>query len=94
MKECCEKMPDHYYYGYPGNWDCAVPFGPHDSCCDWTDCGYTPKFKHKPVKECVKTYKTYYKLYKICTYCLYKVCPHCGLEFDYHECRGICPKCR
>lgn len=56
------------------------------SCC-------TPKMKCQPVKECVKTFKCYYKLYRMCTYRLYKVCPQCGHEFDYHEHRGGCPKC-
>lgn len=46
-----------------------------------------------PSKECVKTYKCFYKLYKLCTYRLYKVCPHCGHEFDYHHHRGCCPRC-
>ena len=51
------------------------------------------KMKCKTERECVKTYKCYYKLYKICQYRMYKVCPCCGHEFDYHHHRGICPKC-
>ncbi|MDR3559906.1 MAG: hypothetical protein P4N59_00500 [Negativicutes bacterium] len=53
-----------------------------------------PKIKCEPTKECVKTFKCFYKLYRVCHYHLYKVCPHCGHEFDYHHHRGICPKCR
>lgn len=63
-----------------------------DDCQDTVSC-CTPKLKCQPTKECVKTFKCYYKLYKICTYRLYKVCPYCGHEFDYHEHRGGCPKC-
>jgi hypothetical protein len=51
------------------------------------------KMKCKMEKECVKTYKTYYKLYKVCQYRLYKLCPCCGHEFDYHRHRGMCPRC-
>ncbi|XEQ91449.1 hypothetical protein SCACP_02450 [Sporomusa carbonis] len=64
-----------------------------DDCCDTDMCSCPPKIKCQPTKECVKTYKCYYKLYKICTYRLYKVCPYCGCEFDYHQHRGACPKC-
>ena len=51
------------------------------------------QMKCKMEKECVKTYKTYYKMYKVCQYRLYKICPCCGHEFDYHRHRGMCPKC-
>ncbi|SMC72336.1 hypothetical protein [Sporomusa malonica] len=64
-----------------------------DDCYDMDMSCYAPKMKCQPTKECVKTYKCYYKLYKICTYRLYKMCPYCGHEFDYHEHRGGCPKC-
>lgn len=57
-----------------------------EDCC-------MPKIKCKPTKECIHTYKCYYKLYKICHYQLYKVCPRCGHEFDYYRHRGMCPKC-
>lgn len=52
-----------------------------------------PKTKCPPVKECVKTYKCYYKLYKISHFRLFKVCPCCGVEYDYHHHRGMCPRC-
>jgi len=66
-----------------------------DGCYDFMDCADgMPKVKCKTSKECVKTYKTYYKMYKICTYRLYKVCCRCGTEFDYYGHRGMCPKCR
>ncbi|GMB01390.1 hypothetical protein [Pelosinus sp. IPA-1] len=56
-------------------------------------CSDMSKMKCKMEKECIKTYKTYYKLYKVCQYRLYKVCPCCGHEFDYHRHRGMCHKC-
>lgn len=65
----------------------------YDDCHEMDMSCCTPKMKCQPTKECVKTYKCCYKLYKLCTYRLYKVCPHCGHEFDYHEHRGCCPKC-
>lgn len=64
-----------------------------------TDNGYSEmcsdlsQMKCKVEKECVKTYKSYYKIYKVCQYRLYKICPCCGHEFDYHKHRGMCPKC-
>ena len=61
--------------------------GYSEMCCDMS------QMKCKPEKECVKTYKSYYKLYKICYYRMYKICPCCGHEFDYHRHRGICPRC-
>ena len=64
-----------------------------DDCQDMDMSCCTPKMKCMPTKECVKTYKCYYKLYRMCTYRLYKVCPCCGHEFDYHTHRGACPKC-
>lgn len=53
----------------------------------------TPLIRCKTTRECVKTYKTCYKMYRICTYCLYKVCSRCGAEFDYYAHRGLCPRC-
>lgn len=46
----------------------------------------------KCTKECIKTYKSTFKLYKLCRYRLYKVCPWCGHEFDYYF-YHICPCC-
>lgn len=56
-------------------------------------CEDMSQMKYKTEKECVKTYKCYFKLYKVCQYRMYKICPCCGLEFDYHRHRGMCPKC-
>ena len=56
-------------------------------------CADMSHMKCKMEKECVKTYKCYYKLYKVCQYRLYKICPCCGCEFDYHKHRGMCHKC-
>ena len=56
-------------------------------------CADLHKMKCKVEKECIKTYKTYYKLYRVCEFRLYKCCPCCGHEFDYHSHRGTCPKC-
>lgn len=61
--------------------------GYSEMCCDMS------QMKCKVEKECVKTYKCYYKLYKVCQYRMYKICPCCGHEFDYHRHRGMCPKC-
>jgi len=79
--------------GYPRCWE------PHDD--NWQGCydlitapDGTQKIHCKTTRECVKTYKTYYKMYRICTYCLYKVCSRCGAEFDYYAHRGLCPHCR
>jgi len=58
-----------------------------EACCDMS------QMKCKTEKECIKTYKSYYKLYRICHYRMYKVCPCCGHEFDYYRHRGTCPKC-
>ncbi len=81
-----------YCQGDP-KWGCG--WNEDDMCYDFESCeGGMPKIKCKTSKECVKTYKTYYKMYKICTYRLYKVCTRCGTEFDYYGCRGLCPKCR
>ena len=54
---------------------------------------YQSEASCETTKECIKTYKCFYKLYKICHYHLYKVCPRCGHEFDYYWYQGICPKC-
>ncbi|WP_021168510.1 hypothetical protein SOV_02080 [Sporomusa ovata DSM 2662] len=72
---------------------CNDKYDMNDDCHDMDMSCCTPKMKCQPTKECVKTFKCYYKLYKMCTYRLYKVCPYCGCEFDYHEHRGSCPKC-
>lgn len=40
-------------------------------------------------KECLCTYTSIFKLYKVSYYRLYKVCPQCGCEFDcqfYEDC--------
>jgi hypothetical protein len=77
--------------GYPG-WK---PFTKRDEgCYDFIGSGgRAPAIKCKTTKECVRTYKTYYKMYKISTYRLYKVCSRCGAEFDYYGHRGLCPRC-
>ncbi|MGL5515039.1 MAG: hypothetical protein ACRDBM_17645 [Sporomusa sp.] len=64
-----------------------------DDCEDMEMHCCAPKIKCQPTKECIKTFKCCYKLYRICTYCLFKICPYCGHEFDYHRHRGSCPKC-
>ena len=56
-------------------------------------CADLSQMKCKMEKECVKTYKCYYKMYKVCQYRMYKICPCCGNEYDYHKHRGTCPKC-
>lgn len=87
--ECMCKKPDYNYNCYkPMKWkdDCDYDYD-HMECC-------MPKPKMEcEKKECVKTYKVVYKLYKTCQYRLYKVCCHCGHEYDYHHHRGMCPKC-
>jgi hypothetical protein len=79
----CSEMP-----GPPDNDNCCSP--KEDECC------HVPKMKVKctPTKECVKTYKCCYKLYKFTQYRLYKVCSGCGQEFDHYHHHGVCPKCR
>ncbi|BBB90316.1 MAG TPA: hypothetical protein PKA28_12935 [Methylomusa anaerophila] len=70
-----------------------------DYCDDYEADDYcevscpTPKMKCHPTKECVKTYKCYYRLYRISYYRLYRVCPQCGHEHDYYHHRGVCPRC-
>jgi len=64
-----------------------------DEGCYSEMCSDISQMKCKMEKECVKTYKCYYKLYKVCQYRLYKLCPCCGHEFEYHRHRGMCPKC-
>ncbi|MDL2280385.1 hypothetical protein LJC10_00830 [Selenomonadales bacterium OttesenSCG-928-I06] len=59
----------------------------HMGCC-------MPKIKCTPTKECVKTYKCCYKLYKFTQYRLYKVCDYCNHEYDHYYYKGMCPKCR
>jgi len=92
MMYCDDKM----YWG--DNPCCYKPYPKGD--CDPCETEYmeedccAPKIKCKPAKECVKTYKCYYKLYKFCYYRLFKVCPRCGHEFDYYSQRGVCNKCR
>ena len=56
-------------------------------------CSDMSQLNCKMEKECVKTYRCYYKMYKVCQYRLYKICPCCGHEFDYQRYRGMCPKC-
>jgi len=56
-----------------------------EDCCIPETC--------KISKECVKTYKCHYKLYKISHYHLCKVCSLCGHEFDYYYYQGSCPRC-
>jgi rubrerythrin len=74
--------------------DCKDHEMPHMKESGYSDmCSDMSQMKCKVEKECVKTYKSYYKLYKICHYRLYKICPCCGHEFDYHQHRGICPRC-
>ncbi len=95
---------DYERAAYGSYWGgCGVPghgylhgnmYDGDENCYDFTFSGGRPRISCKTTKECVKTYKTYYKMYKISTYRLYKVCPHCGLEFDFYGCRGICPRCR
>jgi hypothetical protein len=80
-------MPCHGYVHK--NYD-----GDDQSCYHFAFSGGAPRISCRTTKECVKTYKTYYKMYKICTFRLYKVCTRCGLEFDYYGCRGMCPRCR
>lgn len=67
--------------------------------CASPNPGFSP-YSHYPSpmqlcseKECVKVYKTYYKLYRYCTYRLFKVCGRCGREFDYYHHQGCCPRC-
>jgi hypothetical protein len=81
-----------HWHGHP----CWEPGGKDDhSCYDFAvSADGMPKISCKTTRECVKTYKTYYKMYRICTYRLYKVCSHCGAEFDYYHQRGLCPSCR
>ncbi len=81
--ECQEEMPymkEHMKEKMTG--DCYS-----EMCSDMS------QMKCKVEKECVKTYKCYYKMYRVCQYRLYKICPCCGHEFDYHKHRGVCPKC-
>ena len=88
----CDDDYDKYGYDKCGydkydKYDCMDDhYDMNMSCC-------TPKMKCMPTKECVKTYKCTYKLYRVCSYKLYKCCPSCGHEFDYHHHRGACPKC-
>lgn len=82
----------HTYDDYPVHDMPHIKEKLYDNCCSemYSDMS---QMKCKIEKECVKTYKCYYKLYKICQYRLYKVCPRCSHEFDYHHHRGMCPKC-
>ncbi|MEN6413782.1 MAG: hypothetical protein ABFC84_13635 [Veillonellales bacterium] len=70
--------------------DCMPKMEP--DCCPPMPCEM-PKMKCKPKKECVKTFKCCYKLYRITSYRLYKICSRCGCEFDHHMHQGMCPKC-
>ncbi|EGO64154.1 hypothetical protein [Acetonema longum] len=76
---------------------CHQPKWTHQCDCQedmhHTDCCEMPPMKCKTEKECVKVFKCYYKLYRICQYRLYKVCPRCGQEYDYYQQRGVCNRC-
>ena len=94
--KCDERPPKHDYCHMDDNChDQEMPYMKEkindnsysEMCCDMS------QMKCKVEKECVKTYKCYYKLYKVCQYRMYKICPCCGHEFDYHRHRGMCPKC-
>jgi len=95
MMADAHKMPyyeDGMYYQHHHHGDCGhmvqdEPEMVEDDCC-------APKIKCTPTKECVKTFTSCYKLYRICHYKLYKVCHRCGHEFEYHHHQGMCPKCR
>ena len=79
--------------------ECSDMAMPHQECYPPQEdehC-HVPKMSVKcspPTKECVKTYKCCYKLYKFTQYRLYKVCTVCGYEFDHYQNRGMCTKCR
>jgi hypothetical protein len=66
-------------------------FTAEQDCLDPEACGIPDTCKI--TKECVKTYKCHYKLYKISHYHLCMICPHCGHEFDYYYYQGLCPRC-
>lgn len=94
-----------YDGGYDAKWDydCGKKYDMkcgYEPKCDYDTEQYEgmdccePKMKCKVQKECVKTFTCQYKLYRICMYRLVKVCPRCGMEFDYHHHRGMCPHCR
>jgi len=94
--DCHKPKPNHCKMDDNDDYDdCEMPCmkekPEHD--CYSTMCSDMDKMKCKMEKECVKTYKTYYKLYRVCQYRLYKLCPCCGHEFDHHRHRGMCPKC-
>ncbi|MBP2636764.1 MAG: hypothetical protein H6Q72_2671 [Firmicutes bacterium] len=76
-----------------GKCGCYDKYDMYDDCHEPDMSCNMPKMKCQTTKECVKTFKCYYKLYKMCTYRLYKICPSCGHEFDYHSHHGGCPKC-
>lgn len=80
-EEECSDMMGHHHFGN---------YSKESECC------HVPKMKVKcgPTKECVKTYKCCYKLYRFTQYRLYKVCTSCGHEFDHYQHQGVCPKCR
>ncbi|SEO46495.1 hypothetical protein SAMN04490178_102112 [Propionispora vibrioides] len=79
MKECHHHMKDDCYKD-----DCQEH---HEHvCCD------IPNLP-KPEKECVKTFKCVYRVYKVCHYRVFKICPVCSHEFDVVLHHGRCPKC-
>lgn len=73
-------------------WDsrdmCGHDYMPNGSGYDLQCCDIP-----KPEKCCIKTWKSCFKLYKICHYRVYIICPHCNCEYDYRYHRGCCPKC-
>ena len=73
-------------------WDCEEPL-PVKKTAPAKAEHCEPQKLYTPFKEYVKTYKCYYKLYKVSHYELHKVCPRCGQEFNYHYCQGMCPYC-
>lgn len=83
-KYCCDyDMCDDYMYDYNNYKYCKDV----DWCCDM------PKFSCKTEKKCVKTFKSVYKLYKVCQYRLYKICSCCGSEYDFYRYNCHCPRC-
>ncbi|VBB06574.1 Hypothetical protein LUCI_1810 [Lucifera butyrica] len=70
--------------GYP-EMKCKKEMCPPPIQCHIPEC--------KPEKECVKTLKYVFKLYKTCKFHMCMICPVCGHEFDYNRHHGVCPKC-
>lgn len=55
----------------------------HSSIPKWRQC----------TRQCLRTYTSTFKLYRVCYFRLYKVCPWCGFEFDCYHYHDICPYC-